>query len=67
MHTLISSMCQWLTEKNVAHMTGLSLSTLQKHRFKGVGIPYAKIGKAVRYSYDDVQAYMLAHRIEPRS
>lgn len=53
----------WLTEKEAAAMTGLSVSTLQKQRFYHRGIPYAKIGRSVRYSSYDVQAYMQAHLI----
>lgn len=55
----------WLTEKSVAKMTGISVSTLQKQRFHGKGIPYSKVGgKSVRYSFQDVMDYMEAQKIE---
>ncbi len=44
----------WLTEKEAAAMTGLSVSTLQKQRFYHRGIPYSKVGRSVRYSVHDV-------------
>ncbi len=56
---------KWLSEKVVAELTGLSVSTLQKHRFKGRGIPYSKIGRAVRYAMADVVTYMEEHKICP--
>jgi len=57
----------WLTEKEVAAITRLSLSTLRAHRFSGRGIPYAKLGRAVRYSSLEVQQYMIARQIFPRN
>ena len=54
----------WLTEKEAAAMTGLSVSTLQKQRFYHRGIPYAKVGRSVRYAVRDVQDYMQAHTID---
>ena len=56
---------QWLSEKEVAALIGLSISTLQKHRFRHVGIPYAKLGRSVRYAAEEVASYMEAHRIVP--
>ena len=53
----------YLTEKEVAAITGLSLSTIQKMRSHCRGIPYVKIGKSVRYVLEDVQAFMEAHRV----
>ena len=60
METLI----KYLTEKEVAEITGRALSTLRNERFQGKGIPYIKIGKSVRYKYDDVIEFMEARRIE---
>lgn len=54
----------WLTEKQVAMVTALSVSTLRNHRQKRIGIPYAKIGRAVRYSSRAVEEYMNAQAIK---
>jgi predicted DNA-binding transcriptional regulator AlpA len=56
---------RWLTEREVAGITGLSVSTLQKQRLYSRGIPYSKIGKSVRYAYADIVAFMQANRVEP--
>ncbi|MDR3045461.1 MAG: helix-turn-helix domain-containing protein [Desulfovibrio sp.] len=56
----------WLTEREVAAITRISLSTLRAHRFIGRGIPYSKLGRAVRYSAAEVQSYMAAHQVKPR-
>jgi predicted DNA-binding transcriptional regulator AlpA len=56
---------KYLTEKEVADITSLSLSTLRNHRFLCKGLPYIKFGKAVRYSLSDIIQYMEAHRVEP--
>lgn len=55
----------YITEKEVSALTGLSVGTLRKHRQEMRGIRYAKIGKSVRYSYDDVLTYMESKMISP--
>ena len=55
---------KYLNEKQVAEITGRALSTLRNERFLGKGIPYIKIGKSVRYKYDDVIDFMESRRIE---
>lgn len=56
----------WLDEKRVSEMIGLSLSTLRKQRFSSVGIPYYKLGRAVRYKLADVISYMESKRVMVR-
>jgi len=58
---------QYLTEKQVSKITGRALSTLRNERSKGKGIPYLKIGRSVRYNFEDVVEFMERHRIETRS
>lgn len=55
---------KWLKESEVAAITGLSVSTLQKMRHFRHGPNYTKIGRCVRYADADVDAYMAAHQIE---
>jgi hypothetical protein len=55
---------QYLTEKQVSEITGRALSTLRNERSKRVGIPYIKIGRSVRYNFEDVIGFMERHRIE---
>jgi len=54
---------RYLTEKEVAKMTGLSLSTLRNARFQSRGLPYVKIGRSVRYSLVDVIDYMERRKV----
>lgn len=55
---------RFLPERDVAEITGLSLSKLQQDRHYRKGIPYSKVGKLVRYSLQDVLNYMEAHKVE---
>ena len=57
---------RWLTEKEVAVITGLALPTLRNQRYLRKGIPYAKVGKAVRYRYADITRFMEARLVEMR-
>ena len=54
----------YLSEKEVSSLTGFALSTLRNKRFAREGIPYLKIGRAVRYKRQDVIQYMENHRID---
>ena len=54
---------QWLDERTVAAITGLSVHTLRSHRQKRVGIVYVKIGRSVRYSWEDVMSFMESRRV----
>lgn len=49
---------QILTAEDVANLTGLSVETLAQWRSQKRGIPYLKIGRAVRYDLADIQAYL---------
>ena len=65
MAEVVASPIHWLTEREVSMMTRISVSTLQKQRFHGKGIPYSKVGaKSIRYSIQDVVAYMDSQKIE---
>lgn len=50
-----------LTQKEVADWTGMSPAWFEMARFKGTGIPYVKIGRAVRYRTSDVQNWINDH------
>jgi predicted site-specific integrase-resolvase len=57
---------QYLSEKDVAEITKLSLSTLRNYRCLGKAPVYLKVGKAVRYRENDIIRFMERNRIEPR-
>jgi excisionase family DNA binding protein len=52
-----------LLPQEVAEITGLSAETLAQWRSQKRGIPYLKIGRAVRYDPADVQAYLEGCRV----
>ncbi|MHB1184195.1 MAG: helix-turn-helix transcriptional regulator [Desulfobulbia bacterium] len=56
---------KYLSEKEVAVLTGRAVPTLRKDRHYGRGLPYCKVGRLVRYLLQDVDAYMLSCRIVP--
>ncbi|MBZ5648216.1 MAG: helix-turn-helix domain-containing protein [Acidobacteriia bacterium] len=52
-----------LTAEQVASITGLSRETLAQWRSQRRGVPYLKIGRAVRYDPADVQQYLRGCRV----
>ena len=47
-----------LAEGQAARVMGKSVSTLQKERVSGAGVPYVKLGRAVRYRLSDLKAHI---------
>ena len=45
-----------------SHYTGLAESTLEKMRVRGDGCPFIRIGRAVLYDPDDLDAWLAANR-----
>ena len=52
-----------LSEKEVEKLYGLQSRTLQRERYLGVGIPYVKIGKRVRYKNTDIEQHIDQHTV----
>ena len=63
MQQTLQNVPQYLTEAQVSEITGIALSSLRNQRFERRGIPYSKIGRSVRYNYNDVITYMEDHKI----
>jgi predicted DNA-binding transcriptional regulator AlpA len=57
---------RYLDEVEVAELTGRKVQTLRNDRFKRQGLPYVKLGRSVRYSYQDVVKFMEARKVETR-
>ena len=53
-----------LTESETAHRLGVSVSGLRKWRREGTGPPFIRMGRLVRYSALDIEAWLLANRQE---
>lgn len=47
-----------MTTKQLANVLGLADKTLSNQRVLGTGIPFIKIGNAVRYKRSDVETYI---------
>jgi hypothetical protein len=58
---------RYLTEKEVAAITGRAVQTLRNDRHKGQGFAYIKFGRSIRYRLSDILAAMECHRIEPEA
>ena len=54
---------QFLTEVEVARILNVSRATLQQNRWLGRGLAFIKVGRSVRYSLDDLQAFIEANRV----
>ena len=56
---------QFLSEIEVAKILSISRATLQQNRWLNRGLPFFKVGRSVRYSGDDLQAYIEENRVDP--
>jgi predicted DNA-binding transcriptional regulator AlpA len=56
-----------LSPDNAAKRVGLSVSMLAKMRCLGGGPAYLKLGRAVRYRQDDLDAWLAARRVRNTS
>jgi predicted DNA-binding transcriptional regulator AlpA len=54
---------QWLTEQQCSDKTGIPTATLRDWRFKKLNIPFSRIGRLVRYSEAEVDAYLQAQSV----
>lgn len=54
-----------LTPQQVAAMLGVSRGHLGNLRWEGRGLPYVKVGSAVRYREADVLAYIESSTVQP--
>jgi predicted DNA-binding transcriptional regulator AlpA len=56
-----------LTESQVWHRYGLSVSWQRRTRHEHRGPRYLKLGKMVRYRRTDIEAYLAGHVVEPEN
>lgn len=54
-----------LNENDVAELFGYHVQTLRNQRSAGVGPPYIKINRSVRYRLEDIQEYLSERRVIP--
>ena len=66
MKNYINTDNQYINEVKVSDMTGMSVATLRNHRWLGIGIPYIKIGRTVRYQESEVLEYLENLRVQTK-
>ena len=54
-----------LKEARVAEILSTSVRTLQAWRLKGMGPPYVRVGRAVRYGHADLVEWIEANTVAP--
>ena len=59
--TNVTNEFELLSEKEVEKIYKINARTLQRERNLGIGIPYVKIGKRVRYKRSDIEKYINQH------
>ena len=50
-----------LTQQQAMEITAMSSAWFEMSRHKGTGIPYVKIGRAVRYRLQDIRQFISEH------
>lgn len=53
------------TPDEVAAHMHTTTASLAQDRYKGMGVPYIKVGRRVLYRWNDVQAYLDANTVTP--
>ena len=56
----------YLTEKQLAAELNFSTRQLKRWRARGIGPPYTRIGRSVRYRIEGVRQWMIAQERSPR-
>ncbi len=49
------------SQETVAAIRDCSLATLERDRWVGIGIPFIKMGRLVRYRKSDIRAWLESH------
>lgn len=53
----------YLTQEELSARWKITSRTLEQHRWRGIGCPYVKIGRLVRYRLSDIIAYELVRTV----
>jgi hypothetical protein len=56
-----------LTEQEVAAILRRSVSAMRKDRYDSRGVPWIKMGHAIRYRQSDVQKFISDNLIQPQN
>ena len=61
--TNVTNEFELLSEKEVAKIYKINVRTLQRERSMGIGMPYVKLVKRVRYKRSDIEKYIKYHTV----
>lgn len=53
-------------ERDASRHIGFSPSWMRQARMRRSGPPFVKVGRTIRYRVADLEAWLLAHRVETR-
>ena len=62
----LSSLPPVIKSNELAPVLRTTVDALSQDRYRGVGIPFVKMGRRVRYLRADVARYLMKHRTNPR-
>lgn len=54
------------TEERTAAQLDITPGSLRQDRHRGIGLPYVRLGRRVRYRAADVAAYLAANTVMPQ-
>jgi hypothetical protein len=54
-----------VNEHDAAAYVGLAVQSLRNRRFRGEQPPFFKIGRSVRYRIEDLEEFLMSHRVDP--
>lgn len=57
----------FFSQETVAAIRDCSLATLERDRWMGIGVPFVKIGRLVRYRKSDIRAWLEKQKSVPSS
>lgn len=55
---------RFLTERQLADLLKEGLSTIQQRRYRGKGPHYVRLGRTIRYAWEDVERWLARHTVQ---
>lgn len=52
----------FFNQQTVAAIRGCSLATMERDRWAGIGVPFVKMGRLVRYRKSEIRAWLENHQ-----
>lgn len=55
-----------VSEKIVSELVGRAVQTLRNDRFRGLGFPYVRVGKSIRYDLEEIEKIIQSQRVSTK-